>query len=154
MNKLVQWIIFGMFFALLASCATVSTIHPVNPKASEHWRAQGKILVRYQDKTETASLDWQQEAGQFDVRLHGPLDLGATELKGHSTDVLVSKQILGDYTLLVSQLIDWLKGIPTKPVRGWTVQYQSYHEDGMPKLMTISHQNLYLRIFIDNWQFF
>lgn len=154
MNKRFQWIIFSWVFFLLSSCATVSTVHPLHPKASEHWRAQGKVLVQYQGKTETASLDWQQNAGQFDVRLFGPLDLGATELKGHSTDILVSKPLLGEYSLPVSQLIDWLKGIETKPVSGWTVHYLSYHHDGMPKLMTISHQNLYLRIFIDNWQFF
>jgi outer membrane lipoprotein LolB len=154
MNKLFKLILFPLVFLWLASCATVSTFHPVNPKASAHWRAQGKILVHYQEKAETASMDWQQNADEFDVRLYGPMGLGATELKGQSTDMLVSKQILGDYSLPVNQLIDWLKGIPTKSVPGWTVEYQSYHQNGMPKLVTISHQNLYLRIFIDKWQFF
>lgn len=172
MNKLFLTLKFALLFLvllLLSSCATTASFQPVHPKASQHWRAQGKISMREDAKAETASLDWQQNAQQYRIRIFGPLGLGAVELNGNPQGVelidsrgqlhqaasaeMLSKQILG-YSLPVQDLVYWLKGVKTKHYYGWTVQYLSYHQDGMPKLMTASRSHIYLRIFIDKWQFF
>ncbi|HEV2614286.1 MAG TPA: lipoprotein insertase outer membrane protein LolB [Gammaproteobacteria bacterium] len=167
MNKLFWIIIFSVF--LVTSCATTSTFQPHNPKTSQHWRVQGKIAMQDQGRAETASLDWQQNVQNYQIRIFGPLGIGAVEINGNPQGVelidskgqihqaasaeLLSQQILG-YPLPIADLVYWLKGVKTKHHHGWTVHYLSYHQNGMPKLMTATHQGINLRIFIDKWQFF
>jgi outer membrane lipoprotein LolB len=126
MNKLflgLNFILLSLIFFLLSSCATVSTIQPQNPKASQHWRLQGKIAMEDNGKMETASLDWQQNYQQYQIRIFGPLGLGAVELNGDSQGVALtdnkgqlhqaasvealSQQILG-YPLPINDLVFWL----------------------------------------------
>ena len=162
-------VIFSVFAFLVTACATTSTFQPSNPKASQHWRLEGKIAMQDDGKMETASLDWQQNYQQYQIRIFGPLGLGAVELDGNPQGVTLtdnrgqiyqatsaetlSKQILG-YPLPIEDLVYWLKGVKTKHSHGWKIQYLSYHENGMPKLVSASHASIYLRIFIDKWQFF
>jgi len=165
-----RFVILSALAFLMTACATTtSTFQPSNPKASEHWRLEGKIAMQNDGKMETASLDWQQNYQQYQIRIFGPLGLGAVELDGNPQGVtltdnngkiyqaasaeMLSQQILG-YPLPIEDLVYWLKGVKTKHYHGWSVHYLSYDQNNMPKLVSASHSSIYLRIFIDKWQFF
>lgn len=164
-------IILGMYGGVLASCATTSPmpIKPKNLKAAKYWQMEGKIAVRYDHKAETANINWQQQGQNYNIRLFGPLGLGAVTFQGGPNHIELidnkgqihtansaenlSQQILG-YPLPIENLIYWLKGIKTKHYYGWKISYLAYYPNGLPKLMEAHQKDIYIRIFIDKWQFF
>jgi outer membrane lipoprotein LolB len=50
-----------------------------------HWTLDGKIAVRYANKSDTAAVQWQQSSENFDIFISGPLGAGATRIAGTPT---------------------------------------------------------------------
>ncbi len=172
MSKWFKFIIIGIIAGFLASCATTTSTAPITPKnlkAAKDWQLDGKIAVRYDHKADTANIEWRQNYQNYKIRLFGPLGLGAVRFQGGPKNIelidnkgqvhtaksaeILSQQILG-YPLPIENLIYWLKGIKTKHYYGWKITYLAYYPNGLPKLMEAHQKDIYIRIFIDKWQFF
>lgn len=82
-----RWLMVAL---LLSGCAHTSRA-PVITSADEyqyqlakltHWQLEGKIGVRHAGKSDTVTMQWQQQEDRFDIYLSGPLGVGATRLRG------------------------------------------------------------------------
>ncbi|OGT55809.1 MAG: outer membrane lipoprotein LolB [Gammaproteobacteria bacterium RIFCSPHIGHO2_12_FULL_43_28] len=93
----------------------------------ESWQLTGKIAVRTQQDSGSATLNWAENQGQYTIRLLGPLGAGGLKLSGHPGSVtleqadgkrfsarnpeeLLLKQ--WGYHLPVSYLRYWIRGLP------------------------------------------
>lgn len=91
------------------------------------WRANGKVALRSSRGADSASMLWRQQHANSDIRLSGPLGVGATRIQldaeqirvtrnGHSEHYSVQQatQLFGelDVALPVAALPYWLRGLP------------------------------------------
>lgn len=74
---------------LLSACATQPAPPPLELswgehrariQALQHWNAEGKLALRTEQGSESASFDWRQEGEQTRLQLQGPLGVNATTL--------------------------------------------------------------------------
>jgi outer membrane lipoprotein LolB len=93
----------------------------------EHWSLRGRLNIRSNNESDTINLNWQQDAGAFDITLSGTLGLGAVRITGDATGVVVEKageaplqadsletistDILG-YAFPAAELLYWIRGLP------------------------------------------
>ncbi|MBQ0795751.1 lipoprotein insertase outer membrane protein LolB [Zhongshania sp.] len=110
---------------LIGACATPPK-PPINSE-SETWQLQGKIGLWYNNKQESATIDWSQcntERGR--IRLSGPLGSGGIELSadqagatliqnGETThaDSIEELASRAEWPLPVDALRYWVRGRPT-----------------------------------------
>ena len=82
LRRLTLWLLPLVF----AGCASIEqstptaadwTTHSTQVAALQHWTASGKLAVRTQDASESASMVWRQQARNSQVQLSGPLGVGA-----------------------------------------------------------------------------
>ena len=149
---------------LLASCAdqpkrtsndTSWQNRATQLKALTHWKASGKLALRTQDKSESASLQWEQSDNVTQIVLSGPLGLSATSIQSDQSSLTIEQggqtqhyDISAGTThtawdLPVQALPYWILGLPApgEPVQeqiieqnslrqmtqlGWTVTYEDY----------------------------
>lgn len=92
---------FIWIFALMliiSGCSTmkqVSVPAPILPKAERQarlssissWRLNGKLAVQTNQNSGSASVDWFQHAGSYNIVLQGPLGAGAMKLSGAANGV-------------------------------------------------------------------
>lgn len=80
---------FTVLLLFLAGCATRPTPpllepswveHQARMQALQHWSAEGKLALRTEQGSESASFDWRQEGQQTRLQLQGPLGVNATTL--------------------------------------------------------------------------
>jgi outer membrane lipoprotein LolB len=106
------------------------------------------------------------------VQLHGvPGDVSLTTNHGQTfqanTPEILIKQTLG-WQLPVSNLVYWIRGekaphIPSQQQfdqqhhllslqqQGWSIVYISYNNDGLPRLLSCTRDQLTIRIVVDRW---
>jgi outer membrane lipoprotein LolB len=128
--------LFGIFFFLLTGCATLQTpLHDnLNWKQRQqrtneltHWKAQGSIAIRQDNKAENGSFSLIQEGDNYELAIYGPLGMGRTTLTGDlqqvtlkeasgQTKTAASPEILLQETLgwslPVTNLKYWLRAMP------------------------------------------
>ena len=124
-------------------------------KALSHWKASGKLALRTQDKSESASLQWEQTDNVTQIVLSGPLGLSATSIESDQSSLTIeqggqvqhydisSGTAHTTWDLPVQALPYWILGLPApgEPVQeqlielnslrqmtqlGWTVTYEDY----------------------------
>ncbi|MCY4265812.1 MAG: lipoprotein insertase outer membrane protein LolB [Gammaproteobacteria bacterium] len=128
--------IFCLIIAgLLGACSSLAPPAPQNSEwsvlrqqleAMQSWQLRGRVNVRYNNKSYTPRIQWQQNGLNFSLRLWGTFNTGNTIVKG-SPDVVTLEQ--GDtvlhadspeqlileqlgYELPVSYLRYWVRGLP------------------------------------------
>lgn len=149
---------------LLASCAdqpertssdTSWQDRETQLKALSHWKASGKLALRTQDKSESASLMWEQSDNVTHIVLSGPLGLSATSIESDQSSLTIeqggqirhydisARTAHTAWDLPVQALPYWILGLPApgEPVQeqlieqnslrqmtqlGWTVTYEDY----------------------------
>ncbi|MFT6094764.1 MAG: outer membrane lipoprotein LolB [Pseudohongiellaceae bacterium] len=92
----------------------------------DSWQLRGRVNVRYNDESDTPSIQWLQQNLEYHIRLWGTFNVGTTVIVGRPDyvtleqggDVIAASspedlilQQLG-YELPVSYLEYWIKGIP------------------------------------------
>ena len=121
----------------LSACASQNTRTPAPLNWSQHsaklqqleiWTASGKIALRTAQQSESATLQWQQQAHNTHLNLSGPMGLNATTMDSdgqhmsvhrgeeHSEfDVSTPDAILRNvgWDLPLQALPYWLKGMPS-----------------------------------------
>ncbi|MFT4671759.1 MAG: outer membrane lipoprotein LolB [Pseudohongiellaceae bacterium] len=128
-------IYFTLLLSLLNAC---SNLAPPAERSSDwvrqrtalqeldSWQLRGRVNVRYNDESDTPSIQWTQQNIEYHIRLWGTFNVGTTVVVGRpgyvtleqGGDVLTASspedlilQQLG-YELPVSYLEYWIKGIP------------------------------------------
>jgi outer membrane lipoprotein LolB len=131
MGRMLPLVLLGTF---LSTCA-------IAPPASENsdwsrqrdqlqeldsWELRGRVNVRYDNESHTPRIIWLQQNVDYNIRLWGTFNAGATEIVGrpgfvtmendgqtlsaNSPEDLILEQL--GYELPVSQLNYWIKGLP------------------------------------------
>ena len=120
-----------------------------------HWNASGKLAIRTEDQSESATLEWVQANNISKIHLSGPMGLGATAIesdrkylqishngKTQRYDIASADATLG-WDLPLQALPYWILGLPSphSPILaeviehgllrhveqlGWTVTYERY----------------------------
>ena len=110
----------------MTSCADISKKTPRVPNwnqrveqlsALTRWSASGKLAIRTQTQSETASLDWQQDGHNTHILLTGPLGLGATSIDSDRSTLQVSRD--GD-----TRIFDISSAATSEATIGWDLPLQ------------------------------
>lgn len=114
--------------ALLSACTTAPTIKTGTggPGASladiSHWAFHGRVSITRGDEGWHAGLQWLEQAGQYELKVAGPLGQGAFEMQGGPDAVVLedaSGQVFSarDADSLVIQVTGW--ELPVAGLRYW-----------------------------------
>lgn len=102
--------------------------HQSNVRQINHWVATGKIGIRTQDDSQSASLFWQQNQQAYKIRISGPLGQGGATISGDQHSATL--EIPGEQPIAAAsaeELLDlrlgwqipvtdaqyWIKGMPS-----------------------------------------
>ena len=81
-----------LFALLLAGCAALPPATSDHPRAAaelEDWAFTGRVSLTRGETGWHAALSWRELAGEYDVRVAGPLGQGAFELSGDDAGVML-----------------------------------------------------------------
>ena len=147
-----QRIIFLLFTILVSSCAinkSYSPLHTIDWEQHlnkiaqlDHWTLQGRIGYRNSKEGGAVWISWDQQGNDFDVKLSGPLGVGATRITGNQYHAQLQRgarqpdiansaeeltELLFGWQWPVKQLRFWVRGIaaPSPP----KIE-SSYNSDG------------------------
>lgn len=100
-----------------------------------HWTNRGAISVRTPDTSGSASINWQQTANHYNIRIFGPLGAGQIRLDGDPEQVTlttakgkqfsapIAEELLAEQTgwyLPISNLHYWIRGLPAPGIASET----------------------------------
>ena len=101
--------------------------HRAQLEATTFWTLQGKLALRSDERSETASLAWTQAGERADLRMSGPLGAGATRVTSDGQVLRVARDGRSDlydisspeaitrstgFNLPIKALPHWVKGVP------------------------------------------
>jgi outer membrane lipoprotein LolB len=144
------------------------------------WSFEGRVSLTGRDDSWTANMDWQHSPDNEKIKLSGPLGQGATVIqltKDHVTidrgdgkaqtsnqpEAFINQQ-LGLF-VPVRSLRYWVIGLP-EPTgsfvetatgfkqAGWLIEYkqmQIVNNIAMPQKVTVSNEQVKLKLIIDQW---
>ena len=122
-----RWLALALL-ALLSACATrppapapTYDAHQSALALIDHWRVEGKLGLRKDNRGGSAALQWEQHGPSYSVHLHGPLGMGSVYIDGDDSKVRLRDKN-GDHRAanaedLIAQLTGWQ--IPVSPIRYW-----------------------------------
>lgn len=145
----------------LAACATQKPTDALAPKnwaerqqqlqTLQHWTASGKLALRSEKASESATMRWRQSGQSSELNLSGPLGVGATTIisdgdllhvhqsgKTRILDISTPQAVVHStgWDLPLQALPYWLKGLPSPdhPIQKQTFtadtgQLQSLQQD-------------------------
>jgi outer membrane lipoprotein LolB len=146
---------FSILLLFMSGCSgptrkpvTLSTnqswsVHLAQVVAVKDWQTKGKLGVKVPNDGGNASIRWQQQPGQYQIDLAGPLGMGKMIINGYQNKVTLNKggntpqtaksaeELLAKnlgWAIPVTQLAYWVRGIPapkTKP------SHFSFNEQGL-----------------------
>ncbi len=129
-----------VLFIFLSGCASVEQTatapvgHPMSWQARsaelkriQAWTVAGSVSIQHAEKTDMASLQWDQQNANYRFALFGPLGFGQVEIKGQpgritftqsnkppllaATPELLMQRELG-WQIPIAYLYDWARGLP------------------------------------------
>lgn len=131
--------------------------HYANAASLQQWSLRGRLNVRSDNDSETASFNWDQSGDIFTIHISGPLGLGAIRIEGNDQFVLIEKSgeppIVANsleeissaelgFVFPASELYYWIRGIPAPALES----QQHLLENNL--LKTLSQEDQHQR----NWQ--
>jgi len=146
----------------------------------ERWSFEGRVAITGKKDAWQANINWAHAANDEKIKLAGPLGQGATliQLTGDSVTIdrgdnkpltstqpeLFINQQLGLF-VPVQSLRYWVVGVPEPSIHynvthsgftqaGWLIDYrqtQSVNGRAMPYKITVSNEQLKLKLIIDQW---
>jgi outer membrane lipoprotein LolB len=152
-NPMIIRIFTALLFICLSGCAMFQTpTAPVGQPMSwqtraaklqqiQAWQAHGSISIQHEDKTDLASMQWQQHQNHYQFTLFGPLGFGHVEIKGEpglitltqsnkppvsaTTPELLMQNQLG-WQIPISYLYYWARGLPAPGIPAQKT-FDAYH---------------------------
>jgi outer membrane lipoprotein LolB len=151
---------------LVTSCADINKQPPISPNWKERveqlsalsrWSASGKLAIRTEAQSQSASMDWQQDGHSTHILLTGPLGLGATSIDSDRNTLQVSRdgntktfdissaaasEATIGWDLPLQELPFWIRGLPspTTPIEGQVFQ-QNLLQQLKQQGWTITYEN-------------
>ena len=153
-----HWLVLLAGLAV-AGCATIQTPSRTGPyravvesrlaqlAGQNQWRLEGRLAIRKDNEGFSATIHWQQMAGEFDIRLLDPLGRRVAWLTGNPKKVslttsdgksyqgvdpqLLLRQHLG-WGIPLDSLSYWVKGMPDPSKVTWR---EEYDDIGRPTLL-------------------
>jgi len=146
----------------------------------EQWAFEGRVAITGKKDAWQANINWTHATNDEKIKLAGPLGQGATfiQLAGDSVTIdrgdnkpltsrqpeLFINQQLGLF-VPVQSLRYWVVGVPEPSSRynltptgftqaGWLIDYKQMHSvnaRAMPYKITVSNEQLKLKLIIDQW---
>lgn len=131
----------GLLAALLSACATtppseqapsgsVWQAHAAEVVTLENWFLKGRIAIRAEQESWTATLHWRQRGDQFSLRVMAPLGQGTVELFGREGGEITlitndnerytavdAESLMNErlgWSVPVKGLTYWIRGLPAK----------------------------------------
>jgi outer membrane lipoprotein LolB len=129
----------------LAACTSLEPTMPVgntdfqaNQKtllAHQAWSLKGRLSVKQGKQPDTVSINWQQQARDFDITLRGTLGIGSTRVYGSDHGLTVAKSgeqpvQLANLEMLsrnylsfefpADNLLYWVRGLPVPGIAATT----------------------------------
>ncbi|MFT5711537.1 MAG: outer membrane lipoprotein LolB [Halioglobus sp.] len=145
---------------LVTSCADISKQPPSaaswNQRVEQlsaltRWSASGKLAIRTEVQSQSASLDWQQDGHSTHILLTGPLGLGATAIDSDRNTLQVSRD--GS-----TKIFDISSAVASEATIGWDLPLQQlpFWIRGLPSPETpiegqVFHQNLLRQFQQEGW---
>jgi outer membrane lipoprotein LolB len=108
---------------LLGGCAALPSVAPKYPDAAgklERWAFNGRVSLTREESGWHAGLAWRENAGEYDLRVAGPLGQGAFELSGDAAGVML---VDADSRTFTARDADAL----LHHVTGWTLPVSGMH---------------------------
>lgn len=166
--KLVTQLLFLTLISVLGGCSLNQVPPPTPPAAiswQEHqavlrnilnWELSGKIGIRNENNSQSASLNWNQQGKHYQIDIKGPLGQGGASIEGQPGTVTVDvsgegrfegqdpEEIL--YTELgwilpINNIYWWIRGLPAPD----TPYTHSLEDNRLAKLKQQGWQIDYLR---------
>jgi outer membrane lipoprotein LolB len=158
-----------LLIAVITGCASISEQASTTPSPYAHvpwkdrqlalnriqsWQISGKIAVQTPNDSGSASVDWIQNQGHYNIALMGPLGSGGLKLQGQQGAVSLQMadgkrytanspdQLLAErwgFNVPVSNLKYWIRGLPAP-----SAPYSS-HFDSSGRLTEITQQGWHVR---------
>jgi len=156
---------------VLAACASAPVVAPSarSPRTIESFAIDGRIAVQQGQTRHYANIAWQHDAGHDAILLSTPLGQGVAQLSRDDTGARLVTTDRGEITapdweglatrilgarLPLNDLPKWLAGRPPEPASGWRVEYLDYESeapDALPTLIELKHEDIEVRLKIDDW---
>jgi outer membrane lipoprotein LolB len=108
---------------LLAGCAALPGVTPRHPGAVaelDRWAFNGRVSLTREETGWHAALAWREYAGEYDLRVTGPLGQGAFELSGNAAGVMLVDAESRTYTARDADAL-------LRHVTGWTLPVTGMH---------------------------
>jgi outer membrane lipoprotein LolB len=108
---------------MLTGCAALppATSHPPRAAAElDNWTFNGRVSLTRGETGWHAGLTWQERAGEYDLRVSGPLGQGAFELSGDDAGVMLVDADRRTYTARDADAL-------LKHVTGWILPVSGMH---------------------------
>ncbi|MCE8014570.1 lipoprotein localization protein LolB [Halomonas sp. MCCC 1A17488] len=188
----------SLALALLAGCATPGAA-PDGERTADQWTAQqerleelntwtlvGKAGLRTPQETTSANLDWSQHPHYYRMLISGPFGSGRNLLEGRegrfsltnaegrfeaATPEALMQQQLG-WSLPVSSLADWIRGLPADHSRyqlqqdergfpqqleqdGWQIVYRDWTQVEslwLPRRLVMEYDDLRVTLVVTEWR--
>lgn len=108
---------------LLAGCAALPSVTPQHPDAAadlDRWAFNGRVSLTREQTGWHAALVWREYAGDYDLRVAGPLGQAAFELSGDAAGVML---VDADNRTFTARDADAL----LQHVTGWTLPVTGMH---------------------------
>jgi outer membrane lipoprotein LolB len=112
-----------LFAMVLGGCAALPTVTSHPPRAAaelDNWAFNGRVSLTRGETGWHAGLTWQERAGEYDLRVSGPLGQGAFELSGNDAGVVL---VDADRRTFTARDPDAL----LKHVTGWILPVSGMH---------------------------
>jgi outer membrane lipoprotein LolB len=106
----------------LSACTTLQPAPSPSVMRLTHFTIRGRAAINTPTQHESVSFFWQQRGANYQLRLFGPLGIGAVQLVGNARQVVLSnyqgKQITAiSAEDLLQQNLGW--SIPVRDLRYW-----------------------------------
>ena len=189
MSKVFGWVIvfFGLLNLIACSSTPIISSDSYQRRSRSHlyelkqWQFQGRLALQAENDSWTANLDWQHQFDKDELKLSGPLGVGAVlinlDSKGIRVDTGNGKpeysqdpdkflyEKLGHF-VPVSALKYWVLGLADPHLAvvdfdngfqqaGWRVEFkqmQSSESELMPRKLLLTDGASKLKLIIKQWQ--
>ena len=112
-----------LFALLLAGCAALPSVTPQHSEAAaelDRWAFNGRVSLKREETGWHAALAWREYAGDYDLRVSGPLGQAAFELSGDAHGVMLVDADSRTYTARDADIL-------LQHVTGWTLPVSGMH---------------------------
>jgi outer membrane lipoprotein LolB len=156
---------------VLSACVALqpTTSLPRSPPVAGAFEIDGRVLVRRGETRHHVNISWRHAATSDQILLTTPFGQGVAELSRDTSGARLvmadhREFVAADWVGLAEQLFGirlplddlpvWVTGQSTAAASAWQVEYLDYQSnapDALPTLLELKHDDIEIRLKIDEW---